>query len=160
MNNLDTEIERKYLVKYIPENYDGCYEVFAGYFKNSDGLSIRVVATEDKIKNTKSGRITFKSPGTLLRKEYEFRIDYQKAIDMLENLTCGKIIKTRYDYKMSDYILELDQYHGDNDGLVVAEIELSSIDQKVNLHDCIGEEVTEDQKYYNANLAFHPFCDW
>ncbi|MCZ2224361.1 MAG: hypothetical protein LC122_12130 [Chitinophagales bacterium] len=161
-SNNNLEIERKYICKYIP-SYFKSKDVQMGYFRNPDNVAIRVVLTttlvgEDPGKQV--GILTFKGPGSLVRKEYETKIDPNMAKSMLDNLTCGKIHKTRYYFQDYDLIWEIDKYHGNNEGLLIAEVELKSVEQKFNFPDFIGQEVTEVQKYYNAVLAFNPYCAW
>lgn len=160
MNNSNIEIERKYLCHSIQPDYFKSVDVVMGYFKNEDKVAIRVVALVNKQTNAKYGKVTFKSPGTLIRSEFEFNIDYNQASEMLDKLTCGKIYKTRYYYKLDDLILEIDEFYDKNQGLILAEIELPSIETKFNVPGFLYKEVTEDERFYNANLAWNPYTTW
>ncbi len=160
MNNSNLEIERKYLCYSIPSGYFKSVDVIMGYFRNQDRVAIRVVSLINRETKVKSGKITFKSPGTLVRSEFEFNIDYDQASSMLEKLTCGKIYKTRYYYKLDDLILEIDEFHDKNEGLFLAEVELPTAETKFEVPSFLGKEVTEDEKYYNANIAWNPYNTW
>ena len=72
----------------------------------------------------------------------------------------GKVDKTRYLVKSGNHTFEVDEFHGDNEGLVMAEVELGAEDEAFEKPDFIGEEVTGDRRYYNAHLVKHPFCTW
>lgn len=95
------------------------------------------------------------------RAEFEYPIPADEARYMLENL-CEKpvIDKHRYVIREGAAKWEVDVFHGENEGLVIAEIELEDEDQEFSKPDWIGEEVTEDPRYFNANLIRHPFSQW
>jgi adenylate cyclase len=95
------------------------------------------------------------------RAEYEYPIPPEDAGAMLEGL-CEKplIEKTRYLAPVGGVVFEIDEFYGENAGLVLIEVELEREDQAVDLPEWVGEEVTEDGRYYNSNLARHPFSDW
>ena len=95
------------------------------------------------------------------RKEYEYEIPPADADEMIDRL-CEKPIveKNRYRIPVGDVTWEVDEFLGINEGLVVAEVELHSEDQSFDKPDWIGEEVTGDPKYFNANLVARPFSTW
>jgi len=95
------------------------------------------------------------------RLEYEYEIPAKDADELLEQLCEQPIIdKHRYKVPMGDFVWEIDEFHGENDGLTVAEVELLSEDQEFPKPDWIGEEVTGDPRYYNSNLIANPFKKW
>lgn len=94
------------------------------------------------------------------RAEYEYEIPHAQAREMLDTLCVGRVEKTRHYVEEADLTWEIDEFHGDNAGLVVAEVELQSVDQAVALPPWIGDEVTDDARYYNHALAHHPYKDW
>ena len=95
------------------------------------------------------------------RSEYEYDIPAADAEEMLDDLCETPIIeKNRYKIPLGDVIWEVDEFLGVNDGLIVAEVELQSEDQAFDKPDWIGEEVTYDPKYFNANLIARPFSTW
>lgn len=95
------------------------------------------------------------------RREYEYQIPLSDAVELLDNL-CEKptIKKYRYNVKHVGFIWEVDEFLEENQGLVVAEIELESEEQEFEKPDWIGKEVTGDPKYYNSNLVKNPFNNW
>ena len=80
---------------------------------------------------------------------------------MLENLVDGAVLdKVRYKVRCGEHLWDLDVFHGANQGLVVAEVELGSEDEAFEMPAWAGQEVSGDPKYYNASLVKHPYCDW
>ena len=80
---------------------------------------------------------------------------------MIDNLVSGSVIdKTRYKVRCGEHVWDLDLFHGDNRGLIMAEVELSSESESFQMPDWAGQEVSDDPRYYNANLISHPYCDW
>lgn len=152
------EIERKFLVK--NNKWKNSVESEAvmkqGYLATVANASIRVRVAKGKahlnIKSTTVG---------IRRSEYEYEIPLMDGEEMLANLTAGSVIdKVRYKVRCGGHIWELDIFHGDNEGLIVAELELSSEDETFELPEWAGEEVSGDLRYYNASLVKHPYCDW
>ncbi|MBC8375534.1 MAG: CYTH domain-containing protein [FCB group bacterium] len=95
------------------------------------------------------------------RLEYEYEIPAKDADELLDMLCEQPIIdKHRYKVKMGEFVWEIDEFHGENEGLTVAEVELLSEDQEFPKPDWIGEEVTGDPRYYNSNLIANPFKKW
>jgi adenylate cyclase len=95
------------------------------------------------------------------RDEYEYDIPFKHAEEMLGRL-CEQptIEKHRFTLSFKSFVWEVDEFHGENEGLVVAEIELKSEDEDFEKPDWIGEEVTADSRYFNANLINYPYCKW
>ena len=95
------------------------------------------------------------------RLEYEYEIPAKDADELLDQLCEQPIIdKHRYKFAMGEFVWEIDEFHGDNEGLTVAEVELESEDQAFPKPDWIGEEVTGDPRYYNSNLIANPYKNW
>lgn len=151
------EIEKKFLLKYLPKDLmiNGT-QIAQGYMRTEPGVTIRVRLAGDKAFLTLKGKTVNAS-----RKEYEYPVPVEDAKEMLD-LFCKKpfVEKIRFNIEYKGFIWELDQFSGNNQGLVVAEIELEHIDQKFEIPDWVGEEVTHDARYYNANLINNPFCHW
>ena len=150
------EIERKYLV--VNEHYKNGIpiRISQGYICSEENRVVRV-----RIKG-KRAYITIKNATIgFARNEYEYEIPVADAEAMLQN-TCQQPIidKTRYVVEHGDFKWEVDEFHGDNEGLVVAEIELEDKDEVFELPDFVGEEVTGDARYYNACLFKNPYKNW
>jgi adenylate cyclase len=152
------EIERKFLVK-------GDFKPFAskstrikqGYLCSVPERAVRV-----RIKGVK-GFITIKGIGNeegTSRYEWEKEIPVTEAEDLLKICEPGEIDKTRYLVKAGDHTFEVDEFYGENEGLIIAEIELDSEAENFEKPDWLGEEVTGDNKYYNVMLLKKPFTKW
>lgn len=151
------EIERKFLVKGGFEKAAlGCVHVVQGYLSSDPQRIVRV-----RLKGEK-GYLTVKGPGALNRFEWEKEISADEAEALLSLAEPGIVDKTRYLVPAGDgrHTWEVDVFHGDNEGLVVAEIELSSEDDPFDRPDWLGEEVTGDPRYYNSSLRAHPYKEW
>ena len=97
----------------------------------------------------------------LFRLEFEYEIPLDEANEMLDKLCQKPIIdKTRYLIEYENYTWELDIFYGENEGLVVVEVELNSEDETIKLPSWIKEEVTTDVRYYNSNLMKNPYKNW
>ncbi len=151
------EIERKFLVR--DERWRSLAtgtEYRQGYIPSKDGYSVRVRIADNQ------GFLTIKGPTVgISRLEFEYPIPVEDAQKMLDQL-CERpqIEKTRYKIELDGLIWEVDEFAGDNQGLIVAEVELTDENQTIQLPDWIGEEVSEDLRYFNINLAKHPFSQW
>ncbi|MBF0265581.1 MAG: CYTH domain-containing protein [Gammaproteobacteria bacterium] len=153
------EIERKFLV--VSDNWkeDVSNSIIfkQGYFKGDNlSASIRVRIEGDVAKlNIKGATIG------IVRDEFEYDIPIEEANQLL-SLYCKKpyIEKTRYYVNYQSHLFEIDEFIGDNKGLVVAEVELSSENESIDLPDWVGEDVSEQTKYYNNNLVENPFKQW
>ncbi len=151
------EIERKFLVNYellspiLPVG-----EPFKqGYFPTKDLTTVRVRIVKE------TGYLTIKGPNSgSSRSEFEYQVPHTDAIEMLEQFCSNPIIKTRYKIEFDSHIFEVDIFEGENEGLIVAEVELTSESEEVNLPEWITSEVTNDPRYYNSSLIDNPFCSW
>lgn len=151
------EIERKFLVK--DDSWRGLGEgshYRQGYLSTQPDRTVRVRVAAGKGFLTIKGRTVGAT-----RAEYEYAIPLQDADAMLDELCERPLIeKTRYRIGYQGQIWEVDEFEGENAGLVVAEVELATADQVVALPDWVGEEVTTDPRYYNANLIANPYSRW
>ena len=150
------EIERKYLV--VNDKPFAVSETLMkqAYLLASPDLSIRVRVAGEQAFLTIKG-----ATEGITRSEFEYPIPVADAEQMLTGLVQGSVIdKVRFRVRCGEHIWDLDQFHGDNQGLVVAEIELASEDEAFERPDWVGQEVSDDPRYYNASLARHPYCDW
>ena len=147
------EIERKYLVTSdcYKEMVVARYHIIQGYISREKTGTVRVRITDDKAYLTIKGK---PAAGHLARYEWEKEIDVHDAEELMK-LCQGTIIdKTRWIVPAAEEGLkwEVDEFHGKHEGLVVAEIELEREDQSFEKPDFIGDEVTHDPRYYNANM--------
>jgi len=152
-----TEIERKFLVQGEEWRSQALGTFYAqGYLTTNQGLSVRVrIAGE-------LGYLTIKGPTQgYSRLEFEYPIPLADAQIMLETL-CDRplVTKTRYRIKDQELVWEIDEFQGDNSGLIIAEVELTQENQVIDLPDWIGVEVSGEPRYYNANLVNYPYSQW
>lgn len=152
------EIERKFLVKgdYKAEAY-ARLPIVQGYLSSVPGRNVRVRLCGQK------GYLTIKGPGSedgTSRFEWEKEISPEDARQLIALCEPGVIDKTRYLVKAGEHVFEVDEFHGDNEGLVVAEIELSAPDEPFFRPAWLGEEVTGDRRYYNSSLIKFPYKEW
>ena len=153
------EIERKFLIDIgrCPLLSNGL-EIKQGYLPLSENVKtvVRVRIKGDEAFLTVKGENTGAT-----RQEFEYLIPVSEALEMLENL-CEKplIEKTRYELTIGSHIWEVDIFHGDNKGLIVAEVELFDESEQFERPDWVTEEVTGQAKYYNSSLLELPFKDW
>lgn len=153
------EIERKFLVvgdEYRRMAYSSD-RIVQGYICRADGNSVRVRIRDGR------GYLTIKGPsldGGLSRYEWEREISLSEAEDLLLLCRDAKIDKRRYLVKCGNHTYEVDEFYGDNEGLVVAEIELSDKDEAFERPSFLGREVTGEARYYNGHLTRFPYKDW
>ena len=148
------EIERHFLVKVrlLPRLEDG-RRLEQAYLSASPEVRVRLIG-EDR------AYITVKSDGGITREEYEYTIPVDHARSMLNLTPWSPIRKTRYSLPLDGHVWEIDRYDGENEGLWSAEAELSSEDEALALPEWLGEEVTEQRRFKNKNLAQQPFSTW
>ncbi|MFT4015462.1 MAG: CYTH domain-containing protein [Agriterribacter sp.] len=152
------EIERKFLINHnkwntLPKPQGKLYR--QGYLLNDIHKTIRVRLSNE------NGFITIKGKTTgATRSEFEYNIPLTDAKQLLDNFSNNEISKTRYNISYRSKLWEIDVFHGENEGLIVAEIELQSEGEPFDIPDWVTEEVTHDPRYYNANLAVLPFKRW
>lgn len=151
------EIERKFLLR--NDAYKAASEkipIKQGYVLGYELISVRIRLMGD------AAFLAIKSATvSATRQEFEYPVPLDDANEMLSNLCHGPIIeKDRYLVNYKGNVWEVDVFHGDNEGLVIAEIELDSEEQSFEKPDWIGEEVTADPRYYNVNLIKNPYKNW
>ena len=153
------EIERKFIV--TNDSYKALAfqsdRIAQGYICREGGNSARVRVRGNK------GYITIKGPsldGGLSRFEWEKEIPPAEALELLKLCNGGIIDKTRHLVKCGAHTFEVDEFFGDNKGLVIAEVELSNADEEFEKPEFIGKEVTGDKRYYNSSLTRFPYKSW
>ena len=154
------EIERKFLVSFLPEGMSGT-TMNQGYLQPEKERAVRIRTVQKD--GSKKGFLTIKGIGSksgMSRYEFETTIPVPDADHLLSLCDKPLIEKTRYKYDYEDLTWEIDEFHGDNDGLIVAEVELESEDQQFKKPDFISEEVTGQEKYYNMMLLKNPYTTW
>jgi len=146
------EIERKFLV--VDDSYKqlsyGSFHIVQGYICSERGRTVRVRIRDDR------AYLTIKGPsenGGLSRYEFEREIPLEDGRQMMQLCEPGIIDKTRWLVKSGNHTFEVDEFHGANEGLVVAEVELAYEDEPFKKPHFIGKEVTGDRRYYNSQLA-------
>ncbi len=155
---MQLETERKFLVK--DDGYKGqaveSHRIRQGYIAHDMGRSVRVRILDDK------GILTVKGPfvGLGSRPEWEKEISLQEAEELFQLCKPGSIDKTRWIVPAGERKFEVDEFHGENEGLVMAEIELKSQDEAFGRPSWLGDEVTGDPRFYNGYLARNPFKNW
>lgn len=153
------EIERKFLVEgdsYKKEAYAHS-RIVQGYICSARGRTVRVRIRDDK------GYLTIKGASNetgTSRYEWEHEISLQEAEELMKLCESGSIDKTRYLVRSGKHVFEVDEFYGENQGLVVAEVELASEDEPFEKPRFIGKEVTGDVRYYNSFLMKTPYGSW
>ena len=153
------EIERKFRV--VDDSYrqlaHSASRIAQGYICSGRGRTVRVRIRDEK------GYLTIKGPaGTdgLSRYEWEKEIPVTEALELLKLCHDGIIDKMRHLVKFGKHIFEVDEFFGDNEGLVIAEVELSDANENFEKPGFIGQEVTGDKRYYNSRLTRYPYKSW
>lgn len=156
---MNIETERKFLVQdegfkaQAVENH----RIRQGYIAHDGGRTVRVRLWDD------TGVLTIKGPsmdGGMSRYEWEKEISREEAEDLFLLCKPGMVDKTRWIIPAGERKFEVDEFHGENEGLVMAEIELGSPDEAFERPSWLGDEVTGDKRYYNSYLARIPFKRW
>lgn len=153
------EIERKYSVKNntFLANAKESYKITQGYLNSDKNRTVRVRIKGDR------GFITVKgisSDDGLSRFEWEKEIAVHEAEALLQLCEDFIIDKTRYLIPFKEVVFEVDVFEGANQGLIIAEVELHSTNQKFDVPDWLGDELTGNERYYNAYLSNYPFTTW
>ncbi|RKS99297.1 CYTH domain-containing protein [Flavobacterium sp. 123] len=153
------EIERKFLVTSNAFKTDAFSQnkIAQGYLSSVPERTVRVRIKGDK------GFITVKgisSDSGMSRFEWEKEIPIDEAENLLKLCEKGIIDKIRFNVKIGNHTFEVDEFHGENEGLIIAEIELNSENEVFERPNWLGEEVTNDKRYYNSYLSNHPFKNW
>ena len=153
------EIERKFLVKNdrFKALATAKKEIAQGYLNTNPERTVRV-----RISNEKAF-LTIKGKGNesgMTRFEWEKEIPFEEGKALLLLCEKGVIEKTRFEIPVGKHLFEVDEFYGENEGLIVAEIELSDESEAFEKPDWIGMEVTNDRRYYNAYLSKNPYSEW
>jgi len=152
------EIERKFLVQNDQwrEHVVSQNRLMQAYLCDLDSATVRVRISDD------AAFLTIKSATVgICRSEFEYEIPVQDAESLLELRVSTAIIdKTRYKVKCGNHIWDLDLFHGENHGLVMAEIELGSEQEQFEMPTWAGEEVSDEPRYFNVNLVETPYSRW
>ncbi|APY10877.1 adenylate cyclase [Seonamhaeicola sp. S2-3] len=153
------EIERKFLVNSNAFKKDAFKEtrIIQGFLNTHKERTVRV-----RLKGNQ-GFLTVKGKSSddgLTRFEWETKIldtDAKKLLNLCES---GVIDKIRYEVQLKNHTFEIDEFFGDNEGLIIAEVELNSENETFEKPDWLGKEVTGNVKYYNSQLSKNPYCNW
>lgn len=153
------EIERKFLVTSNAFKTDAFSQnkIAQGYLSSVPERTVRVRIKGDK------GFVTVKgisSDSGMSRFEWEKEIPVDEAENLLKLCEKGIIDKIRFNVTIGNHTFEVDEFHGENEGLIIAEIELNSENEAFEKPNWLGEEVTNDKRYYNSYLSNHPFKNW
>ena len=152
------EIERKFLVAgEFKSRAASVSHIVQGYISSQRGRTVRVRLRDDR------GYLTIKGPSDsagMARYEFEKEITPDEARDLLRLCEPGIIDKNRYLVPVGGHVFEVDEFFGENQGLVVAEVELKSVDEAFERPDFLGREVTGDRRYYNSMLRACPYTAW
>jgi CYTH domain-containing protein len=152
------EIERKFLVdreKWNRVAKPPGTHYRQGYLLNDSHRTIRVRVTG------KQGYITLKGAASgISRKEYEYKIPVKDGIELLDGFGAPEVEKIRYRIKFAGKLWEVDEFLSDNEGLIMAEIELKQETDEFKKPDWVTREVSDDERYYNAYLSINPYKNW
>lgn len=152
------EIERKFLVRgEFKSQAFQAERIIQGYLSSQPERTVRVRIRGDR------GFLTIKgksSENGLSRYEWEKEIPLAEALELMSLTEPGRIDKTRYLVRKGEHIFEVDEFYGENEGLILAEIELKDENEVFEKPEWLGTEVTGDLRYYNAMLTGHPFTTW
>ena len=152
------EIERKFLVtgEFRSEAVEAT-RIVQGYLCSAPGRTVRIRTRDNKAYLTIKGSA---GPAGFSRYEWEKEIPLEEAEELLRLCESFLIEKIRYLIKYEDHLFEVDEFSGDNAGLIIAEVELKSEDEYFEKPSWLGKEVTSESKYYNASLSKKPFKNW
>jgi adenylate cyclase len=155
---MGVEIERKFLVdhkKWRQLSKRPGKHYHQGYLADDANCTVRIRVAG------KTGFITIKGRSKgISRAEYEYKIPANEAAELIAGLAKSAVEKTRYRVKFAGKVWEIDEFAGDNQGLIMAEIELQSENEPFEKPDWITAEVSDDDRYYNSNLSKNPFKNW
>lgn len=153
---MSREIERKFLLRSDAWRSRAAGVVYRqGYLSTVPERTVRVRVAGDHAFLTVKGRTIRHS-----RLEFEYPVPLVDAEQMLALCEGPLVEKTRYEIPHAGKTWQVDEYQGDNRGLILAEVELISEDETVEIPEWIGDEVSDDPRYYNSNLAKRPFASW
>jgi len=153
------EIERKFLVKSEAFKIEASAStsISQGFLNADKARTVRVRLTDDKAFLTIKGET---SRSGMSRLEWETEIPVEDAKTLLTLCEPGVIEKRRYYIQQGEHTFEVDEFYGENQGLIIAEVELQTEQDVIERPDWLGSEVTGEVKYYNAMLSKHPFSKW
>jgi len=153
------EIERKFLVKTSDfKNHATSEErISQGFLNTHPERTVRIRLKGEKGFLTIKGKSN--QSGTS-RFEWETEIDKTEAEELLRLCEEGVLEKTRYEINVASHVFEVDEFHGDNKGLIIAEVELQDENESFEKPDWLGKEVTGEVKYYNSKLSKNPYSQW
>lgn len=156
---MTVEIERKFLVNSNDFKKEAVksYSIKQGFLNSHEERTVRVRLKNDKGYFTIKGK---SSEDGLVRFEWETEITKLEAEQLLTLCEDGIIDKIRYEVNFGNHTFEIDEFFGENDGLVIAEVELQSTNEDFNKPDWLGKEVTGDIRYYNSQLSKQPYKNW
>tara|TARA_Y100000034_G_scaffold113371_1_gene148332 strand:- start:103 stop:570 length:468 start_codon:yes stop_codon:yes gene_type:complete len=153
------EIERKFLVKnedFKAESYQK-NRITQGFLNTDPLRTVRIRIKDETAFLTVKGK---NNEAGLSRFEWEKEIDKTEAEELLKLCEPGMIDKTRFLVKSGSHIFEVDEFYGENEGLIVAEVELETEEEVFEKPDWLGQEVTGDPRYYNSQLSKNPYKSW
>lgn len=157
-SNPHYEIERKFLVIGEYKNLaKSSSKIEQGYFDTKPGITVRVRHRDQQ------AYLTIKGPSDesgIARYEFETEVSEEDGHQLMKLCSKGRVSKTRWLIDYEGHTFEVDEFHGDNQGLVIAEVELQSADEHVALPPFIANEVTGDRRFYNSHLMRMPFVVW
>jgi adenylate cyclase len=153
------EIERKFLVTSDAFKSDALRKnhIAQGYLNSTPERTVRVRIKGD------TGYLTIKGKSNetgVSRFEWEKEIPLAEAKALLQHCEKGIIEKIRYEVQVGKHLFEVDEFFGENEGMLIAEVELKSESEFYEKPNWLGDEVTQDQRYYNSYISKHPFTSW
>ena len=156
---MTVEIERKFLLSSDAwrQQVTSSMEMQQGYLSRDAQSSVRIRITNKTkailgVKSTRDG---------IYRLEYEYEISLTDAKEMMQQIAHRPLIwKTRHIVFWGQHCWEIDEFHGENEGLIVAEVELSAVDEIFDHPEWLGKEISTDARYYNSNLSKLPYSEW
>ncbi len=150
------EIERKYLIISNEYRNNSTFtKITQAYLSISDKMAIRI-----RINGLQASLAIKSKISERINREYEYNIPIDEARSLMNLDSLPMINKVRYQVEYENHIWEVDEFHGKNDGLVIAEIELEDEFEEFKEPPWLGKEVTADTRYLNSNLAVNPFKEW
>ena len=153
---MNLEIERRFLINesnfILPKVKKSIKQ---GYLFSDSNQALRVRMIE------KQYFLTYKYKKTSInRYEFEYSISEEDGEKLLSLSEHHIIVKERYYRKIDEHLWEIDIFHGENEGLIIAEVELKDEKEQINIPNWIGDEISDDERYFNFNLSKKPYCHW
>lgn len=158
------EIERKFLLKndHWRKSVEHTEHIAQGYLAGAQAIQAGVTRCSVRIRIAgEQAWLNIKSANAgIARQEYEYLVPLAEAQLMLEGLTAGSVEKLRHHVRVEGILFEVDEFLGTNNGLILAEVELPSLDASHPVPGWLGREVSDEGRYYNINLIHHPYTQW